>query len=86
MVDYDVAMRVLRPATTLLLHSVALFFFVQTLHRVTRNKSYFGDVSFLLKAFLLLWSAESLSALPTSLYAVMYSQSPWIFDFPWLFY
>lgn len=86
MPDLDAVLAIIRPALTFILHSISLVLFLQTLYRVTKNASHFGEMTFLLKAFMVLWSIESLSALPTSLYAVLYSGTNWIYDFPWLFY
>lgn len=85
LMDFACYMMLFRPLFTFLFHTIALHFFVLTFYRMTKNESYFGDASKLLKGFLVLWVMESLSAIPTSFYAcINWPRMGWASDGQWI--
>lgn len=64
--EFNSYFRLVQSFFALVFHAIALYLFVNTSKRVFKSKS--GDMSLMLKTFLVLWMIENVISFPYSIY------------------
>lgn len=77
--EFNFYFNLVQSILALVFHAIALSLFGSTFKRVFKSKS--GDMSLMLKTFLVLWMIENILSFPNSIYVLLQWISPDVFGF-----